>query len=133
MASETLCLLLNVFQQSRDTGESATLPLETKNGEEHVTFKYFKAAGIPAVNPRGRRKTPSQLKRDKRRAEPYHLDKNASVEAGEAVVANDTEVDAVLKDIKAETLTKKHYDIEGGYSKKCQKLFLNYFLLQTYS
>ena len=74
MADEdTLAKLLELYQGCKSRGERATLFLETKNGKQSITFTINELSGVPegrTSQPR-RRKTPSQLKRDKKRREEF--------------------------------------------------------------
>ena len=86
--NDTVCKLLDLFQYSRSKGEKATLFLETRNGEKTLTFKVHTSAGplptfgapaadFPPLNgTRLRRKTPSQLRRDRRRLDKFQTSKS---------------------------------------------------------
>ena len=85
--NDTVCKLLDLFQYSRSKGEKATLFLETRNGEETATFKVNTAGPLPTFGApaadfpplngtRLRRKTPSQLRRDRRRLDKFQTSKS---------------------------------------------------------
>ena len=74
----TINVLLETFQQCRQRGDSATLSLETRNGEEKATFKIklpsARANGTPGANfsgPAAKKKSPSRVQRDKKRLETF--------------------------------------------------------------
>ena len=83
--NSTLKQLLDIYQQSKLRGEVASLSLETKDGKEHIHFTL----GGPVGNQSGhflanerqvRRKTPSQLRRDKKRKTEFLAKKAAEAE-----------------------------------------------------
>ena len=71
MADEaTVKQLLELYHKCKQNGEKASFFMETMNGVDiTITFTIKCTAGTPADrprrSPRGRWKTPSQLKRDK--------------------------------------------------------------------
>ena len=77
MADEaTVKQLLELYQKCKQNGEKASFFMETMNGvDTTITFTIKCLAGTPADSPRrsprGRWKTPSQLKRDKERKEKF--------------------------------------------------------------
>ena len=77
----TITQLLELFHQSRLMGEEAKLSMETKDGKDYINFSIGSpSAGSPVETPRrkssGRRKPPSQIRRDKRRKEIFLAKKN---------------------------------------------------------
>ena len=83
----TLAKLLELYQSCKLKGERASLFLETKNGLESFTFTINEPTGSPAGGRSGsasrRWKTPSQLKRDKKRREEFLAKKLESQPAKE--------------------------------------------------
>ena len=77
MADEaTVKQLLELYHKCKQNGEKASFFMETMNGvDTTITFTIKCSAGTPADStrrsPRGRWKTPSQLKRDKERKEKF--------------------------------------------------------------
>ena len=74
MADEdTLAKLLELYQGCKLRGERASLFLETKNTMQSITFTVNEPAGFPEGRSSHRRrwKTPSQLKRDRKRKEEF--------------------------------------------------------------
>ena len=129
MAEEktTFNQLLDIYQQSRKKGLKATLYLDTKDGKEFITFTVGEPVAVSAAEkpswtpPLGsiKRKSPSQLKRDKRRKEAFNRKKTTEapgikVEAG--LPASITEpVDEInLETIDEKTKTKV-FKIKGEF------------------
>ena len=74
----TITTLLGIFQECKKRGEKASLFLETKNGEEFATFRVNLSASHtvrtpekPSFGTTAKRKSPSTLKRDRKRLENY--------------------------------------------------------------
>ena len=74
----TITTLLRIFQECKKRGEKASLFLETKNGEEFATFRVNLSASHtvrtpekPSFGTTAKRKSPSTLKRDRKRLENY--------------------------------------------------------------
>ena len=71
--TQSLNLLLDLYQQSRTKGEWASLYMETKNGKDAITFRIgslhagYTARSETPVNQCMKRKTPSQRRRDEKR------------------------------------------------------------------
>ena len=92
MASDntTITQLMELYQQSRKSGEWVHLSLESKDGRDYVNFSISNPAGSSAgksltqsfTGPR-RRKTPSQWKRDQRRKEEFIARKSAAASSME--------------------------------------------------
>ena len=107
MATEndtTLKKLLDIYQQSKNNGEWASLSLETKGGKEQIHFTLGGPAGNHAGNSwksQVRRKTPSQLRRDQRRKEEFFAKKKAALDT---VEASDTKIEPTDDDDKKATL-----------------------------
>ena len=72
-ANSTFYQLLDIYQKSRTMGLVASLTMETRNGQDIIHFSIGNQAGVPARgNPvEKRKKTPSQLRRDRKRKENY--------------------------------------------------------------
>ena len=74
MADEdTIAKLLELYQKCKMNGENASFFMETMKGKDTtITFTInCPAAGAPPADPIRRRKTPSQLRRDKERREKF--------------------------------------------------------------
>ena len=82
---DTLAKLLELYQSCKLKGERASLFLETKNGTQSYTFTINEPAGAPEERRSVSRrwKTPSQLKRDKKRREEFLAKKLESQPAKE--------------------------------------------------
>ena len=86
----TLNLLLELYHESRNRREWATLSLETRDGMEFMPFSLNMApGGTPArgsgrrwqpVSGEKKRKTPSQLRRDHQRKQEFIAKKRASLD-----------------------------------------------------
>lgn len=95
-ANSTFYQLLDIYQKSRTMGLVASLTMETRNGQDFIHFSIGDQAGVPArKNPIVmRKKTPSQLRRDKQRKEDYLKKKTeAGQEASECKVIVKPETD----------------------------------------
>ena len=79
--TQSLDLLLDLYQRSKAKGEWASLLMETRNGKDVITFRIGSAptdfsagSGTPASYPK--KKTSSQCRRDQRRKEEFLAKKN---------------------------------------------------------
>ena len=82
--TNSLKMLLDIYQQSRKNGEWASLKMETKDGKEMITFTIGSpSAGNsaetwnPELNQSKRRKTPCNQRRDERRKAAFIAKKAA--------------------------------------------------------
>ena len=98
MADEdTLAKLLELYQGCKLRGERASLFLETKNGKQSITFTVNDPVGVPEGKSSQMRrwKTPSQLKRDRKRREEFLAKKLENQPAMEEIGNSDEKVNFV--------------------------------------
>ena len=80
--TQTLDVLLELYQKTKARGEWASLLMETKNGKDTITFRIGNVpagssaeTGTPATNSK-KTKTPSQFRRDQKRKDQFLAKKN---------------------------------------------------------
>ena len=132
--TSTINQLVDLFHQSRNRGERVTLSMESKDGEDSLTFTIGNSTGSPAGAPRPwtpcsarpwapcpaqpwaqppkRRKTPSQWKRDQKRKEDFLAKKKAaSQEIKEEVVDQSAKV---TMEVPADEIDLSHISNENS-------------------
>ena len=115
--TQSLNLLLDLYQQSKEKGEWASLFMETKNGKDIITFRIGShPAGssaetwTPGKHSR-KGKTPSQQRRDLKRKHEFHAKKNldtkeSSLKNKEAKASSDPVI-AILVEPKDEIVLEE--------------------------